>query len=113
MNKRQEAIERSQHWWFCENIVNHKGQIGLLRMDFPRVFILIRDYDQTFTSFEEFSQNVAELNFFNPSDRPEADTEEILIDAWNFLSLFEEEEDRLAIQNNFYEDEETDYTKTY
>ena len=102
--QRQEAINRSTSWWFCENIVNRKGQIGLLRMDFPRVFILIRDYRQTFTSFEEFCRNIAEVNFFDPADRPDADTDAILVDAWNFLSLFEEEEDRLAYENDFYED---------
>lgn len=98
MNKtRQEATSRSQHWWFCENLVNHAGQIGLLRMDFPRVFILIRDYEEAyFADFDDFKNGVAEVNFFDPSDRDTADVESILIDAWNFLSLEEEEEDRQA-----------------
>lgn len=101
---RKEAIIRSASWWFCENIVNHKGQIGLLRMDFPRVFILIRDDDKLMCDFEQFRDNIAELNFMTPSERDEADTEEILIDAWNFLSLQEEEEDTLFELNNGYED---------
>ena len=98
MNKtRQEATSRAQHWWFCENIVNHAGQIGLLRMDFPRVFILIRDYEEAyFADFDDFKNGIAEVNFFDPSDRDTADVESILIDAWNFLSLEEEEEDRQA-----------------
>lgn len=97
MNIRQEAIERSQAWWFCENIVNHHGQVALLRMDFPRVFILIRDYDSCYgESFETFRDNIAEVNFFNPSEREGVDVESLLIDAWNFLSLEEEEEERLA-----------------
>lgn len=98
MNRiKQEATSRSQHWWFCENIVNHAGQIGLLRMDFPRVFILIRDYEEAyFADFDDFKNGIAEVNFFDPSDRDTADVEGILIDAWNFLSLEEEEEDRQA-----------------
>lgn len=96
-NTRQEATSRSQHWWFCENLVNHAGQIGLLRMDFPRVFILIRDYEEAyFADFDDFKNGVAEVNFFDPSDRDTADVDSILIDAWNFLSLEEEEEDRQA-----------------
>lgn len=94
---RREAVSRSETWWLCENIVNHPGQIALLRMDFPQVFILIRDYGESyFASFEEFRQNIAEVNFFNPSDRDTADLEDILTDAWNFLSLEEEEEERQA-----------------
>lgn len=96
---RQAAIKRSEHWWFCENIVNHPGQVALLRMDFPQVFLLIRDYDEAyFATFEEFKDGIAEVNFFNPSDRDTADLNDILIDAWNFLSLEEEEEDRQAEQ---------------
>ena len=105
--KRKDAIESSAHWWFCENIVNHKGQVGLLRMNFPRVFILIRDYDESyFASFEEFSHHIAEVNFFDPEERDEIAQDEILVEAWNFLSLFEEEEENLAELNNYYQTDE-------
>lgn len=91
----QTAIERSQHWWYCDNILNHPGQCGLLRMDFPRVFILIRDADTSYwAGFDEWKQDIIEINFFNPSERAEADIDEITIDAWNFLCLIEEEEER-------------------
>ena len=91
------AIEKSQSWWFCENLVNHAGQIGLLRMDFPRVFILVRNYEDIYPcSFEDFRDNIAELNFLDPNDRKDQDTESILIDAWNFLSLQEAAEDALS-----------------
>lgn len=112
MNQRQvrnEAIRRSEHWWYCDNILNHPGQIGLLRMDFPRVFILVRDDNDLVCEFEHFRDSIAELNFFNPSDREDADTEEILIDAWNFLSLIEEEEERQYDIHNGYEDDELNF----
>lgn len=91
------AIERSQSWWFCENLVNHIGQIGLLRMDFPRVFVLVRNYKDIYPcSFKTFSENVAELNFLDPNDRGKYDQTDILTDAWNFLSLQEAAEDAIA-----------------
>lgn len=103
--KRKEAIEHSQHWWICDNILNHPGQCGLLRMDFPRVFILMRDYDTTyFSGFNEWKNELIEVNFFTPSEREEADLNEILIDAWNFLSLVAEEEENqyeLINENHF------------
>lgn len=101
---RETAIKRSEHWWYCDNVVNHPNTIGLLKMDFPQVFILIRDYEEAyFASYEDFSHGIAEINFFNPADREDADMEEILIDAWNFLSLSEEEDERLCGE---YEEEE-------
>ncbi len=94
---REEAIKRSQHWWYCDNILNHPGQCGLLRMDFPRVFILMRDYDTAYwADIEEWKRDLVEVNFFNPSEREEANLDEILTDAWNFLALIEEEEERQA-----------------
>lgn len=102
----QEAIERSSSWWYCDNIVNHKGQLGLLRMDFPRVFVLIRNDDDLMCDFEEFRNHIAELNFMTPSEREEADIEEILTEAWHFLALQEEEEERLYEENGGYEEDD-------
>ena len=53
-------------------------------------------------TFEEFCDNIAEVNFFNPEDRKTADISEILVDARNFLALTEREEDRLYEENNGY-----------
>lgn len=94
MNKKElrlRAMERSRDWWYCENMLHHPEQVGLLRMSFPQVFILIRDYgDAYFSNFEEFRGHVAEVNFLDPSERGKADLEEICVDAWNFLRLSEE-----------------------
>ena len=103
---RKEAIKRSQHWWYCDNILNHPGQCGLLRMDFPRVFILMRDYDTAYwAGIEEWKRDLVEVNFFNPSEREEANLDEILTEAWNFLALIEEEEEKQFELNNQYEDD--------
>ena len=92
---KREAIERSRDWWYCDNIINHAGQIGLLHMGFPRVFILMRDEDAAYwASFEEWSDDLIEVNFLTPSDREECDDlNALLIDAWNFLALTEEAEE--------------------
>lgn len=90
-----------EDWWYCDNIVTqkHKGQIGLLHMTEPQVFILIRDYsDSYFASFEEFSENIAEVNFFNYKDREHTDLESLLVDAWNFMSKQEETEEEMFNQ---------------
>jgi hypothetical protein len=104
---RQRAIEDSQNWWYCDNLLNHPGQCGLLRMSFPRVFILIRDEETAYwADYENWKNNVVEVNFFTPSERSEADLDSILTEAWNFLALYEEEEERQYELNNGYEDED-------
>lgn len=103
---RREAVEKSSFWWYCDNVLNHPGQIGLLRMDFPRVFILIRDYDLSYwAGFEEWKNDIIEVNFFNPAERTEADLDDLFIEAWNFLALIEEEEENQYERNNGYQDD--------
>lgn len=75
-------------------------------MQFPRVFILIRDEDTAYwADYEEWKNDVVEVNFFTPSEREEADIDSILTEAWNFLVLIEEEEERQYEENNGYEEE--------
>lgn len=74
-----------------------------MRMDFPRVFILIRDYSEAYPcTFEDFRDRIAEVNFLDPKEREGADIENIIIDAWNFLALTERKEDELYEENNGY-----------
>lgn len=90
-------------WWYCENILCHEGQIALVRMDFPRVFVLIRDYGEAyFSTYEEFAGHIAEVNFLDPKDRDGADIESILTEAWNFLALTERKEEELYNENDGY-----------
>lgn len=75
-------------------------------MDFPRVFILIRDEDTAYwADFEKWKNDIVEITFFDRREKGEADVEEILTDAWNFLALIEEEEENQYDLNNGYEDE--------
>lgn len=91
---KEEYIARTIDWYYCDNIVHekHRGQIGLLHMAEPQVFILVRDENTTFSNYEDFKAHCAELNFFNPTDREKYNKEEILIDAYNFCLLQEHQE---------------------
>lgn len=88
------------NWWYCDNVVSptHKNQIGLLYMGEPQVFILIRNSLATHCTFDEFCDEVAEINFLHPEDRENADLETLLTDAWNFLALQEQ-----ADEDAYYE----------
>lgn len=104
MRKYEQMIKECASWWCCDNLVNHPGQLGLLHMGFPRVFILLRNGDDIFADFKEFRDGLAEINFIDPSEREGADTDELLRQAYNFLILQDEEEDRLA-EERMEEDE--------
>lgn len=99
--EKEDALKRTFAWWCCDNVIDHPEQVGLLHMGFPRVFILMRNYDAAyFATFEEWKNQLIEVTFFEKADRDnttEEELEEILIDAWNFLLLTEEEEERLSI----------------
>lgn len=98
--------ERTLNWWYCDNIVHpkHEGHVGLLHLESPSVFVLIRDYaDMYFRSYEEFAEHIAEVNFLYPEEREETDIDALLIDAWNFMELQERRDEELA---NEWEDEQ-------
>lgn len=106
MNTRKQALERTKNWWYCDNIIDHPEQVGLLHMGFTRVFILMRDYDTAYwASYEEWVKDLIEVNFFDKDDRDnisKTDMDSLLTDAWNFLVLEEEEEERQSMSD--YED---------
>ena len=92
----KQTISECASWWCCDNLVCHAGQIGLLHMGFPRVFILLRNGDDIFADFDEFKSGLAEVNFLDPSEREGEDIDEILRQAYNFLVLQDEAEERRA-----------------
>lgn len=106
--QRTEALKRTHAWWFCENIIDHKGQIALLHMGFPRLFILMRDYDIAYwADYQEWKTDLVEVTFMESADRDSttpAQLDSLLTDAWNFLALTEEEEERIAEEDDEDED---------
>lgn len=90
-----------RNWWYCDNIISHNGQIAILSLNEPQVFILIRDYDSCYVAtFEQFAREIVQVNFIYPEDRAKTSDKQlknILIDAWNFIALTEKaDEDAIA-----------------
>lgn len=104
---RDEALKRTHTWWYCDNIIDHPEQVALLHMGFPRIFILMRNYDVAYwADFDKWRNDLVEIIFLDPRDKDNTTDKkltELLIDGWNFLSLEEEEEERQAA---IYEEED-------
>lgn len=82
--------------WYCDNILDHPEQVGLLHLGFPRCFVLIpNSRDFYFSTFDSFLK-VAKVNWLDPSDKGSAkEQEEVLIRLWNFSVEQESKEEEL------------------
>lgn len=91
--------------WYCDNIIDHPEQVGLLYLGFPRCFVLIpNSLEFHFSTFESFLHE-AQINWLDPSDKGTAkEQEEVLIRLWNFSVEQERKEEELYDENGGYED---------
>lgn len=82
--------------WYCDNILDHPEQVGLLHLGFPRCFVLIPSSSEFyFATFESFLE-VAKVNWLDPSDKgTKKEQEEVLIRLWNFSVEQERKEEEL------------------
>lgn len=83
--------------YLAENIVDYHGQIGIIRLSFPRCFAWFdQDVDSIYCSYDEFKAGIVHLNWLDPSDSgTDKEKESALIEMWNFLCDQEREEERL------------------
>lgn len=82
--------------FMCDNLIDHPGEIGLLHLDFPRCFILIKDLGGFWLSdFDNFLK-LAKVNWLDPNDRGTSrEREDVLIKLYNFSVEVEHTEDAL------------------
>lgn len=82
--------------WYCDNIIDHPEQVGLLHLGFPRCFVLIPSSSEFyFSTFESFIQ-IAKVNWLDPSDHGTSQEQrEVLVKLWNFSVEQENKEEEL------------------
>lgn len=90
--------------WYCDNILDHPEQVGLLYLGFPRCFVLIpNSRDFYFSTFEKFVNGASQINWLDPSDKGSSrEQKEVLTLLWNFSIEQENKEEEL------YEEREED-----
>ena len=55
--------------YLAENIIDYHGQIGIIRLSFPRCFIWFdQDADSIYCSYDEFKDRIAHINWLDPSN---------------------------------------------
>ena len=96
-------------FYISENILDHPHQMAITKLSFPRLFLRFTDdEDAMFSSYEFWRDNLIELQWLDPSDKPtnKREVERILTECWNFLAEHEAEEDRLYDERLLEEEEE-------
>ena len=90
--------EKEQYtaFFWAENRVTHPGYEYIIHLDDPRCMIKFHLADAMFTTYEEFYESVAEVQWLDgPNSAPAgAELEEFMCRAWNYLALEEEILDR-------------------
>lgn len=82
-------IESHKYWWIGENHQWYPEEEVLIHLNFPRCFIRYNVGDAFFAEFEDFYNNIAEVQWID-GERPSKDEQDrILTDAWNFLAIEE------------------------
>lgn len=89
--------------WYCDNILDHPEQVGLLHLGFPRCFVLIPNAnDFYFSTFDEFLE-YAKPNWLDPKDKGTPEEQmKVLELLWNFSVDQENKEEKLY--GNRYDD---------
>lgn len=99
--KRNDDPERYHGFYIVDNILLHPGELGIIKLTNPRVFIRFEWID--FRDYSDFKLNQTELQWLDPDDKPETqeEIEHVMIDLYNFFVLYEREEDKQADERNF------------
>lgn len=93
--------------WYCDNLIDHPEQVGLLYLGFPRCFVLIPSSgDFQFSTFEEFIEGLCEVNWLDPEDKgTPKEQQEVLEMLWNFSIENEEEDEGLCeLEGDFWDE---------
>lgn len=94
--------ERYYGFYIGENILLHPGKLSILKLTYPRLFLVFNYGETVFVDYEDFKLNITLQEWLDPNDKPTDPDEidEIITDCWNFLALTEQEEERLYNKNN-------------
>jgi len=98
MTKEETKAMYAACYW-CDNIVSGEDMIGLLHLDFPRCFILIRDAAEfEFSDYDSWRESIAEINWLDPADKDrytDEQREDVITKLWNFSVLYDEMNEEL------------------
>jgi len=93
-------VEEHKDWWLGENRQHFKGQETLIKLSFPRCMIRYKLEDAYFTDFDQWKDQIAEIQWIDGEQPSKKEQEKIITEGWNFLAIEEQilEEDMTDIE---------------
>lgn len=109
--------EKFKNFFWGENKLFFPEEEFVIKLSYPRVFVRYSLADGYFATFEEFFQNIAEIQYLDGERPGKKQHEEILIDIWNYIALEERQletdleaaEDDDFFDDDFFDDDYEDY----
>lgn len=83
-------------FYIAENILDFPGQMAIVKLSYPRLFIRFDYADSYFASYEDFISSIAVAEWLDGETPGDEEKDHIFTDCWNFLALTEREEERQA-----------------
>ena len=77
------------HFFIGENKICFPDEEFIFKMDFPRCMIRYKLSDGYFSGYDEFFNNIAEVQWIDGEIPSQLEQSTILTNAWNFLALEE------------------------
>lgn len=87
--------EKFRNFFWGENKLFYPDEEFVFKMDYPRVFVRYNVGDGYFANFDDFFENIAEVQYLDGAkEKPsEKEQQRILIDIWNYIGLEERQLD--------------------
>lgn len=84
----EKAKEYFKHWVWGDNVLSNPDLLYLINLEYG-VMVKFAHADAMWASYEEFANDIADVQFLNGVRPDEATVERLTVDAWNFLAICE------------------------
>lgn len=81
-------------YYIAENILDWPGQLAIVKLSYPRLFLRFDYEDSYFASYKEFVKSIAVAEWLDGEKPSQKEQEYILTECWNFLALTERAEEQ-------------------
>ena len=81
--------EKFKNFFWGENKLFFPDEEFVIKLSYPRVFVRYNVGESYFSSFDEFFNSIAEVQYIDGKRPSEKEQQEILTDIWNYIALEE------------------------
>ncbi len=81
--------EKFRNYFWGENNLFFPDEEFVIKLSYPRIFVRYKVGDGYFANFDEFFENIAEVQYIDGERPSEEEQNRLLIDIWNYIGLEE------------------------